>query len=395
MERVHESTPIPGTSRTAAFVLFIAVLIAFVAETQTTQYLQTTLGYEQPYFIFFIVHSCFLLSFPIHLIYVLLKTKHGLRPLLTGLNFALTAQVAAWNSGRSSTGTLSMPKLVVPIICITAFYSLPALLWFIAIPLASVTDITAIWNANAFFAYIFSVRLLGVKWGTIRLFAVIIATLGVLTVVYGGKTALEPHLQLAEANLSSTSAPFVGDMLTLVASVLYGLYQVLYKKYIALPCDPELTAESGHYQPLPGRANSTLDEETAAILRADDIVYPPPFGLHSNLITATIGLCTLLVFWIPIPLLHYYQIETFRLPPNGSTLLAIAGIAASGVVFNAGLMILLGIWGPIVTSVGNLLTIVLTLISDLIFGTVALTYGGLLGAGMIICAFGILVYDMF
>lgn len=30
-----------------------------------------------------------------------------------------------------------MAKLVVPIICITALYNLPALLWFIAIPLAS------------------------------------------------------------------------------------------------------------------------------------------------------------------------------------------------------------------------------------------------------------------
>ena len=36
MERVRESTSIP-TSRRAALVLFIAVLIAFVAETQTTQ----------------------------------------------------------------------------------------------------------------------------------------------------------------------------------------------------------------------------------------------------------------------------------------------------------------------------------------------------------------------
>ena len=171
------------------------------------------------------------------------------------------------------------------------------------------------------------------------MFAVIIATLGVLTVVYGGTTALSPRLQLVEANLSSAPAPFVGDMLTLVASVLYGLYQVLYKRYIALPFDPESTTESGHYQPLPERTNTTLDEETAAILRADDVVYPPPFGLHPNLITATIGLCTLLLFWIPIPLLHYYQIETFRLPPNGGTLLAIAGIAASGVVFNAGLMV--------------------------------------------------------
>ncbi|KAF8140280.1 hypothetical protein EV363DRAFT_1426700 [Boletus edulis] len=362
MERaVQESTPIPA-SRTAASSL----------ETQTTQVSDA-----------YIVHSCFLLSFPIHLIYVLLKTKHGLRPLLTGLNFALTTQMTAWRTGRSSsTGSLSVAKSIVPIVCITAFYNLPGLLWFIAVSLASVTDVTAIWNANAFFAYIFSVKLLGVKWGTLPLFAVIIATLGVLTVS-------------AEADPSSTSAPLTGDMLTLVASVLYGLYQVLYKRYIALPTNPELTAESGCYRPLPDHTNNTLDDETVAVLRADDIVYPPPFGLHPNLITATIGLCTLLVFWIPIPFLHYYQIETFRLPTSGSTLLAIATIATSGVVFNAGLMILLGIWGPVVTSVGNLLTLVLTLISDLYFGTVALTFGGLLGAGMIICAFGVLVYDMF
>ena len=158
--------------------------------------------------------------------------------------------------------------------------------------------------------------------------------------VYGGTTAVSPNLQLAEAaDLFSTPAPLIGDMLTLVASVLYGLYQVLYKKYIALPSDPELTAESGHYRTLPDPANDTVDEETSAVLRADDIIYPPPFGLYANLITAAIGLCTLLVFWIPIPLLHYYQIETFRLPPNGSTVMAIAGIAASGVVFNAGYMV--------------------------------------------------------
>ncbi|KAH0838285.1 dihydrofolate reductase-like domain-containing protein [Lanmaoa asiatica] len=340
MERVHVSALI-RTSRTAAFVLFVAVLLAFVAETQTTQYLQTTLGYRQPYFIFYIVHSCFLLSFPIHLIYVLFQTKHGLRPLLTGLNFALTKQVTAWNSGRSSfsIGRLSMAKLVVPIICITAFYNLPALLWFIAISLASVTDVTAIWNANAFFVYIFSVKLLGEKWGTLHLSAVTIATLGVLTVVYGGTTDLSPRSLLVQANLSSAPAPFVGDMLTLVASVLYGLYQVLYKRYIALSSIPESAAESAHYCQLPDRANNTVDEETATLPRADDIIYPPPFGLHSNLITATIGLCTLLVFWIPIPLLHYYQIESFRLPPNASTVMAITGIAASGVVFNAGLMV--------------------------------------------------------
>ncbi|KAG8219796.1 hypothetical protein J3R82DRAFT_768 [Butyriboletus roseoflavus] len=340
MEPVHESTS-SHTSKTAAFVLFVAVLLAFVVETQVTQYLQTTLGYKQPYFIFYIVHSCFLLSFPIHLVYVLLKTKYALRPLLTGLKFALTAQMTLWSSGRSSFSIrgVSTAKLVVPIICGTAFYNLPALLWFIAVPLASITDVTAIWNANAFFAYIFSVKLLGVQWGTLRLFAVSIAILGVLTVVYGGTTVLSPHSKLVEADLANSPAPFVGDMLTLVASLLYGLYQVLYKRYIALPSVAELTDDSGRYRQLPDWADNIIDDEIAAALHSEDIVYPPPFGLHANLITATIGLCTLVVFWIPIPLLHYYQIESFRLPPNASTVMAIAGIAMSGVVFNAGFMV--------------------------------------------------------
>ena len=58
------------------------------------------------------------------------------------------------------------------------------------------------------------------------------------------------------------------------------------------------------------------------------------------------------------------------------------------------MQILLGVWGPIVTSVGSLLTIVLTLFSDMIFGTVAMTLGGLVGAGIIVGAFALLVWDM-
>lgn len=198
-----------------------------------------------------------------------------------------------------------------------------------------VTDVTAIWNANAFFAYLFSVKLLGVKWGTLRLFAVTVATLGVLVVVYGGTAAISPDLEANPSNTHSP-APFVGDVLTLVASLLYGLYQVLYKIYIALPSEPELAATSGDYSRLPDGVDNSINEES---LDTKDIIYPPPFGLHPNLITTMIGLCTLLVFWIPIPFLHYFQIEVFRLPPSASTVMAIAGIAVSGVVFNAGSMV--------------------------------------------------------
>jgi hypothetical protein len=57
---------------------------------------------------------------------------------------------------------------------------------------------------------------------------------------------------------------------------------------------------------------------------------------------------------------------------------------------------LLGIWGPVVVSVGNLLTIVLVLLSDILIGqgVDVITPWNLVGAGGIIAAFGILVYDM-
>ena len=57
---------------------------------------------------------------------------------------------------------------------------------------------------------------------------------------------------------------------------------------------------------------------------------------------------------------------------------------------------LLGIWGPIVVSVGNLLTIVLVLLSDITVGqgVEVITRWNLAGSGAIVAAFGILVYDM-
>ncbi|KAG5647966.1 hypothetical protein DXG03_007000 [Asterophora parasitica] len=153
-----------------------------------------------------------------------------------------------------------------------------------------------------------------------------------------------------------------------MASIGYALYQVLYKKYAALSTDPEVVSQRLYDQipdeDLPaGQCDST--EHGSAI-------HPPPFGLHANFLTTCLGLLTFVILWMPIPLLHYFDVEPFMLPPNAKTIMAIAGICMTGVVFNAGFMIathsllqvLLGTWGPIMTSVGNLLTIVLVFISD-------------------------------
>lgn len=182
-------------------------------------------------------------------------------------------------------------------------------------------------------------KFLHLPWESRRLLAVLLATLGVMVVVYGGSSQTgTSDSQGVIIQSTKPSAPLVGDLLTLGASVGYGLYQVLYKKYAALPSDPELVSE-GNYQPTRDDYTEISSGEASLTESAKvDIVYPPPFGLHPNLLASFVGLLTILILWIPLPLLHYSGIERFELPSNLTTSVAIAGIAASGMIFNAGFL---------------------------------------------------------
>lgn len=53
-------------------------------------------------------------------------------------------------------------------------------------------------------------------------------------------------------------------------------------------------------------------------------VLPP--ALHANFLTSCIGLATLVIFWVPIPFLHWVGWETFRWPGSqGGNLMEIWG----------------------------------------------------------------------
>lgn len=210
-----------------------------------------------------------------------------------------------------------------------------------------ITDVTALWNTNAFFAYILTVKLLHLTWEPRRLAAVLLATLGATIVVYGSGSAGESDVSAdngpspRESFTSSTA--LLGDLLTLAASVGYALYQVLYKLYAALPSDPEVQADAAyrHLADSPDDIEDSIDEplEPDPATSSSEIVHPPPFGLYPNFITSAIGLCTLLVLWIPIPILHIYGNTPFYWPSTATQVLTIAGIAVTGAIFNAGFMV--------------------------------------------------------
>lgn len=160
--------------------------------------------------------------------------------------------------------------------------------WYVAVDLTTASDLTAIYNCSAFFAYAFSIPLLHEKVRWSKILAVGVAIAGVLVVAYGDTTPAKHGGKSGggtggdktppEANEASNRA--LGNLVIGVGSVLYGFYEVLYKK---VACPPDGCS--------PGRG----------------MIFANTFG-------SLIGSFTLLVLWIPIPILHFLGLETFELP---------------------------------------------------------------------------------
>lgn len=161
-----------------------------------------------------------------------------------------------------------------------------------------------------------------------------------LAIVYGG---IEKNSQDLVVNaIESRKAPFWGNLLALIASIWYGLFQVMYKKVVALPNDPEVGEEGGNgldeSAPLSASSSTTCED-------AEDLerLLPesPPFALHPNFMISIVGFLTFVIMAIPFPFLHYLDFEPFILPSDSRTVLSIMSIAFMGLVFNSGFMVCL------------------------------------------------------
>ncbi len=145
--------------------------------------------------------------------------------------------------------------------------------WYYAVGITSGSDLTAIYNCSAFFAYAFSIPILGDKFRIDKALAVLVAIAGVMTIAYGDSKSTGE--EKADNRL-------VGNIVIGIGSVLYGLYEVLYKK---LACPPDGVS--------PGRG-----------------------AIFANTFGSLIGCFTLLVLWIPLPILHFTGAEVFEWPPG-------------------------------------------------------------------------------
>lgn len=243
---------------------------------------------------------------------------------------------------------------------------------------------TAIYNCSAFFAYAFSVPLLNEKLRWDKSLAVLLAIGGVLMIAYGdapvsskpvpvppsdtaavGARALglDPEKSsLAGAPSSEAENRLLGNLIIGIGSVLYGLYEVLYKR---LACPP---SHAGH----------TTTAKNGMVF--------------ATLVGSLIGLFTLSVLWIPLPLLHWSGLETFELPHGKAAALLLVSVGAN-VVFSGSFLVLISLTSPVLSSVAALLTIFLVAFTDWLWTGKPIGFAALVGGGVIVVAFGVLSWS--
>ncbi|KAM0745728.1 hypothetical protein T439DRAFT_330372 [Meredithblackwellia eburnea MCA 4105] len=456
---------------TGALLVFALVLAAYTTQTELAQYVQHSQGYRKPYFLLWMTHSGYALILPFHFLALRLMGVN-IPESLSILRGVFRIQFASESTSLlpdSASATSLRPPLrrptsrsqIIPdrppskrrtslrrlmsrershrklwkwrllgmVVRLTVLIAFPALTWYAAVPLTSMTNITAIYNVFAFWAYLLAIKFLDEEPSRVKLLSVVLAVCGVFTIAYGDSMVAKEEDIPGDAK-----ARMAGNILALVGSISYAWYEVWYKLNASLPETPDDENDDDLVDEVDALlAENDNDEESSASATGNgggiksaeggDEDSPPPnsagtpapsvmsvstsytlsrevthpstatFLLHANVITGLIGVCTFTMLWVPIPFLHWIGWENFDLPPKESVW-PIAGIILSGVFFNAGFMILLSLWGPVVASVGNLCTLVLVAIADTLLspeGTSLSKYT--LGGGAMVCgAFAILVF---
>ena len=352
-----------------AGLALLVCLITFVVQTEAAGYLATTLNYKKPIFMLYVTHSSWVFLWPLQIL--ILRIRKRYLPFRTFFrlhldNVLTTAQMITDINKEKSEGVMhhhrkpsgsavpefhspygdKSPLIAILKVCLILFCALTIAgsSWYIAINLTTTSDITAIYNCSAFFAYAFSVPLLreAFKWD--KAVSVILAMAGVFIVAYGGESQ----------DNDSDKYPYrlSGNLVIGIGAVLYGLYEVLYKR---LACPPST-------------------------------VSPRRQAAFANVVGSGIGLCTLSILWIILPILHFTGIETFELP-RGEILWLLILSVVTNMLFSGGMLVLMSLTSPVLSSVASLLTIFIVAIVDWLLFSTPVSLAGIIGGIFIIIAF--------
>ncbi|KAI9931890.1 hypothetical protein AWENTII_010193 [Aspergillus wentii] len=350
----------------ASGFLFLS-LASFVIQTETAVYIQHELHWDKPYCMLYLTHGSWALLWPVQLLILRIQKRslsweafwrRHVFLLRTTAQMVETQDLHAPSRGFQRSPIRYMIKTTA---FVTTALTIAGGAWYVAVNMTTASDLTAIYNCSAFFAYAFSIPLLKDKFRFDKVFAIFVAIVGVLVVAYGGR---DENKKTADGTVGKGQQEaenrLLGNIIISVGSVLYGLYEVLYKRY---GCPPEGTS--------PGRSM-----------------------IFANTVGSLIGCFTLLVLWIPLPILHITGLETFRWPTGEAAWMLMISVLANA-TFSGSFLVLISLTSPVLSSVAALLTIFLVAIVDWLRTGQPLSLASIIGGVLIMVAFFLLSWSTY
>ena len=353
----------------AAFFLAVS-LVSFTVQTELAAWVQHTGKWNKAYCMLYLTHGSWSLLWPVQLGILRLQKRDMPWPQFWRRHVWLVRSTAQMVELQD----LEPPKvfrrgpwayMARTTAFVTCSLTVAGLSWYIAVNLTSPSDLTAIYNTSAFFAYAFSVPFLKERLRADKGAAVGIAILGVLIVAYGDSKAVDRRTAGGTSTVDDGPGAdggqrLLGNLIMGGGSVLYGLYEVLYKRFA---CPPDGCS--------PGRG----------------MIFANTFG-------SLIGLFTLTFLWIPLPVLHILGIETFELP-HGKVAWYLFLSVVMNATFAGSFLVLISLTSPVLSSVASLLTIFIVAMVDWFVTGEPLSPAALFGGGLIMVAFGMLSWSTY
>ncbi|CAK9435602.1 uncharacterized protein LODBEIA_P03290 [Lodderomyces beijingensis] len=243
---------------------------------------------------------------------------------------------------------------------ITVVLTVAGFTWYGAMSMTYAADVTAIYNCSAFTAYAFAIPILREKFSWLKISSVAIALAGVFVVAYSSSEDGQVEKK-DDAGKDPYPYRFWGNVIIFFGAILYGLYEVLYKKFL---CVPEHLAK---------------------------IITPRRQSTFSNFVMSLMGAFTLLILITLIIVLEVFHIHKFNFFDYGENTHRIwTYIAVSifgNLMFSASFLSLMALTGPVLSSVSALTTIfVVGVVEWLIYGN-ALDFQQIVGDFLVIVGF--------
>lgn len=259
---------------------------------------------------------------------------------------------------KSLVSTPSFKYMAIRAAMLSVVLNIAGFTWYGAMSMTYASDVTAIYNCSAFTAYAFAIPMLNEKFSWLKASSVVIAVSGVFVVAYSGSDSPSDDDQERYPNR------FWGNVLISVGAVMYGYYEVLYKRY---SCIPEHLAK---------------------------VITPRRQLTFSNFVMGLLGvftLCLLVTLVVVAQVFHIHNFNLFDYGENTSAIwLYIFGSIVANLLFSASFLSLMALTSPVLSSVSSLVTIFLIgVVEWVLFGN-ELGLKQLVGDALVITGFAIL-----